>query len=353
MAVYSKCKANPQHQGRGKLQDSGQDYYGPIDEPIFQLPEVYILGTLDTTHKSADETLASWREAPIAEGQPQAEEVTMSCCLQDHIDQVTYWQPAGVKRYLAASSQNYVGLMEDGQTVLKYPLRKTHDALQTLRKEAERYIRLGSHKNLLTFKGLNDDGLLLEYCERGMLHTVLEGPDKLTDTQKITIGKQIVCCLVYLHDHHFIHCDLHVRNVFVTSDMSAKVGDLQGQLFRPDGSIEMETMTQENAKSRHPYAGNDEFSRRTDIFALGTLLYHLWHEHPPFPELDEFTHKDLIEARYRAGHYPINLRLSTGIESIIGKCWRSSYEGVHEVLDDMEKLDGMETQYTTVYALSP
>jgi hypothetical protein len=79
--------------------------------------------------------------------------------------------------------------------------------------------------------------------------------------------------------------------------MTAEIGDLQGQLYRPDSSIEMETMSQETSKSRHPDVREDEFSFRTDIFALGTLLYQLLHEDLPFPGLDEYEHEDLIKAK--------------------------------------------------------
>ncbi|CZT19205.1 uncharacterized protein RCC_05051 [Ramularia collo-cygni] len=252
---------------------------------------------------------------------------------------VIYWQPDGVRQNIAASFQNYVGRMEDGRTVLKYPLINTEEALQCLRAEGDRYVRLGTHENLVTYKGFNGSGLLLEYCEQGGLHDVLGGGSlELTDSQKATIGQQIVRCLIHLHDHNFIHCDIHARNVFLTSGLVAKIGDLQGQLSRPDGTIEMETMSQENAKSRHPLAGKDEFSWRTDIFALGTLLYHLWHGHLPFPELDEFDDEDLIQARYRTGQYPIDMTSVTDIDRVIGKCWSSRYESMREVLNDMQDL---------------
>jgi hypothetical protein len=41
--------------------------------------------------------------------------------------QITYWQADGVNRLLAASSHTFVGLMQDGRTVLKYPVQKTLD----------------------------------------------------------------------------------------------------------------------------------------------------------------------------------------------------------------------------------
>lgn len=257
----------------------------------------------------------------------------------NRIIQITYWQAEGVQRHIAASSQNFVGLMEDGRHVLKYPTRKTLDSLICLREEADRYARVGAHENLVTCDGLNQDGfLLLEYCERGELLHVIEGPVDLSDDQKTTIGKQIVRCLVHLHKQNFIHCDIHVRNIFLNSEVVAKVGDLQGQLYRPDGSIEMETMSQENAKSRHPFAGEDEFSVSTDIFALGTLLYRMWHGHAPFPELEEVRAGELIQERYRKAQYPIDVEHATGVDALIGKCWTSRYGEMSEVLDDMESL---------------
>jgi hypothetical protein len=120
--------------------------------------------------------------------------------------------------------------------------------------------------------------------------------------------------------------------------MVAKVGDLQGQLYRPDGSIKMEIISQENAESRHPYAGEDEFSKRTDIFALRTLLNHLWHGHAIFSDLEEPKDQDLIQERYRTGQYPIDVEIATGIDALIGKCWTSGYGDMSEMLDNLKSL---------------
>ena len=229
--------------------------------------------------------------------------------------------------------------MEDGRSVLKYPHCKTQNAMEALYEEAARYKHLGSHDNLVVFKGVHEHGLLFEYCERGQLEEVIRDDPSLTDNEKRAIAKQIILCLIHLHEHHFIHCDLNVNNVFITSAMDAKIGDIQGQLYRADGTVEMPTMSQENAKSRHPKAGEDEFSARTDIFALGTVLYHLWHGHPPFPDLDEYRDEDSIQARYRRGDYPIDSSQAIDMDKIISKCWNSGYKQAVEVLRDMEELE--------------
>jgi hypothetical protein len=250
---------------------------------------------------------------------------------------VSYWAPSYVQNHLAASGLFFVGILEDGRTVLKYPHRKTPETMSCLREEADRYVRLGPHENLVTYKGFNEDGLLLEYCDQGTLGDLIEGhgPFVLTDSHKSAIGTQIVRCLAFMHRRNYVHCDVHVRNIFLSSELVAKVGDLQGQLYRDDGSIEWETMSEESSKSRHPDAGEDEFTPRTDIFALGTLLYHLWHGHAPFPELDINKHDDLIGAKFRERKYPADLNRGSGIDVVICKCWDSEYERADEILDDM------------------
>lgn len=151
--------------------------------------------------------------------------------------------------------------------------------------------------------------------------------------------QQISRCLVHVHARDLIHGDVSVRNVFVRAATVAKVGDLQGQLYGSDRkTIKFDSFTRENSQSRHPHAGEDEFSPRTDIFALGTPLYCLWHGHQPFPDLNEFDEEDEIQGRYRRSEYPLALADATGMDKIICKCWHSKYYQMINVLKDMEEL---------------
>ncbi|KAK4551587.1 hypothetical protein LTR86_011058 [Recurvomyces mirabilis] len=252
--------------------------------------------------------------------------------------QVSDWHPQGVLKTLAASSRNFVGLLEDECSVLKYPQQKTQDAIDALHEEAARFEALGPHQNLVFFKGVHKDGLIFEFCEKGQLEDVLQSQLPLTSDNKKNIAKQITLCLRHLHEKHFIHCDLNVNNVFITAALVAKVGDIQGQLYNPDGTVELPTMSQENAKSRHPQAEDDEFSPRTDIFALGTLLFQLCYGHPPFPDLDEYRDAETVQARYRDGDFPLCASSATGMDKIICKCWNSGYENALEILRDLDDI---------------
>lgn len=251
------------------------------------------------------------------------------------------WQPPGVQKVIGYSAWSWVGLMDDGCSVLKYPRNEGDtEAIQILHEEAARYNHVGSHDNLVVFKSIHKHGLVFEYCEKGSLADILQYQQPpLTDDEKTALGQQIVHCLVHLHARNLIHGDISVRNVFVTAATVAKVGDLQGQLYGPDGmTVELASFTNENSQSRHPFAGEDEFSPRTDIFALGTLLYCLWHEHLPFPELNEVYQEEEIQARYRRGEYPLAIAEATDMNKIICKCWHSEYDRMSEVLTDLEQL---------------
>jgi serine/threonine protein kinase len=133
--------------------------------------------------------------------------------------------------------------MEDGLTVLKYPHYKSKNAMESLREEAARYHFIGTHESLVAFKAIHADGLLFEYCERGDLHTMINEPTPLSHKQKADIGEQIAYGLAHFHARNYIYCDLNVNNVFMTFGMIAKIGDIQGQLHRPDSTIQMPTIT--------------------------------------------------------------------------------------------------------------
>jgi serine/threonine protein kinase len=62
---------------------------------------------------------------------------------QDSTNNVTFWKPDGVQEFLATSAHFFVGILEDGRTVLKYPHRDTQDRMTLepwacLREEADR-----------------------------------------------------------------------------------------------------------------------------------------------------------------------------------------------------------------------
>jgi hypothetical protein len=48
---------------------------------------------------------------------------------QDWTNNVSFWKSYGVQEFLATSAHFFVGIMEDGRTVLKFPHRNTPDRM--------------------------------------------------------------------------------------------------------------------------------------------------------------------------------------------------------------------------------
>jgi serine/threonine protein kinase len=77
-----------------------------------------------------------------------------------------------------------------------------------------------------------------------------------------------------------------------------------------------------------PRNDKDSADVKTDIFALGSTIYHIFTGHRPFPQLHIINDEAEFLRRFREGQFPV-LEVEVG-GNIIRKCW----EG-REVVDDL------------------
>ena len=75
----------------------------------------------------------------------------------------------------------------------------------------------------------------------------------------------------------------------------------QGRLLDPEGEIIVDGGASENAESFMPHTITEFADTKTDIFALGSTIYH--HDvvtgHRPFPQDDTITYEVKFEESYR------------------------------------------------------
>lgn len=152
---------------------------------------------------------------------------------------------------------------------------------EQLRREAEVIARL-SHPNLVTIfdVGHSEHGpyLVLEYLRGETLQARL-ACGRLAPLEAVRLATEIARGLAYAHEHGVVHRDLKPSNVFVCEDGRVKLLDFGlAHAFgwrRLDGGTPAYM-----APEQWRRAPEDE---RTDVYALGTILFHMLSGELPFP----------------------------------------------------------------------
>ena len=187
--------------------------------------------------------------------------------------------------------------------------------------------------------------IAMEYVPGSSLRAVLRSAPRLPIPRALDIGRQLAAALVYLHEHGIVHRDVKPENVvlvppgggvklldfgiaFLESARRMTWAGLSGVLGTPD------YMAPEQIQGRRGDA-------RTDVYALGTILYEMVTGHLPFDAPDALsmmhakTHRDATPARQ---HLP---DLDPGLEAVLSLALardrRDRYANARELLADLDE----------------
>ena len=225
-------------------------------------------------------------------------------------------------------------------------------ARKRFRKEALALSKL-NHPNIATIYDFDTqdgvDFLVMEYVEGTTLSEKLSG-HSLPEKDVARLGGQVADALEEAHEHGVIHRDLKPGNVMVTPKGQAKVLDFGlAKLAHPVS----ETATTESlsatggAVGTLPYMApeqlrGEEADARTDIHALGLLLYEMSTGQRPFPEtLGPQSIAAILQQAPRAPS-EVNRQVSAGLESIILKALEKDperrFQSAREVSANLNKM---------------
>ncbi|HYL11263.1 MAG TPA: protein kinase [Candidatus Acidoferrales bacterium] len=231
------------------------------------------------------------------------------------------------------------------------PQEAPHDAslVEQLRREARAASAL-NHPHICTVHDIDEqDGrpfIVMELLEGQTLkHRIADGP--LESKEIINVGIQIGEALEAAHARDIIHRDIKPANIFVTPRGQVKLLDFGLAKSLPaDTAL---TLTENFAETRAfvgtlPYMAPEQLqgrgvSARTDIFAMGTVLYELATGRRPFPE--EFAPELAQSILHKQPPRPreLNPAIPPRLESIILKCLekdpQNRYQRAQELLQDL------------------
>ena len=191
-----------------------------------------------------------------------------------------------------------------------------------------------NHPNIVQFhKNFQDEAnnvhIILEYCSMKSLLHVMKARKVLTEPEVRYYMKQICEGVRYIHHRRILHRDLKLGNMFLTSDMTLKIGDFGlATTFPPEM---LKTSTPNSLNGRHESKnGNPNTPSTTttlcgtpnyiapevlrkqghgieaDVWALGCMMYAMLVGTPPF----ETKSLGRTYAKIAANDYEIPERLS-------------------------------------------
>lgn len=287
-----------------------------------------------------------------------------------------------IQKYLSEGGFAHVYLVKlpkavDGTdlAVLKRVAVPDKEALRGMRTEVETMKRLKGHQAIVTYidshaSELKGGGyevfLLMEFCDGGglidFMNTRLQ--HRLTEPEIINIFADIaegVACMHYLKPA-LLHRDLKVENVLITNHAGGKRFKLCdfGSAAPPrpapltvvdcrlmDEDVQKHTTLQYRSPEMVDVYRKQPINEKSDIWALGVLLYKLCYYTTPFEDQGQLA---ILNASYRYPSYPVfSDRLKKLIASMLKENMQSR-PNIYQVLKEACAMQGREMPIHDIYS---
>ncbi|CAG8308646.1 unnamed protein product [Penicillium salamii] len=289
-----------------------------------------LTGGMESTHGPSPND----QEQTPYESEPGFTEHTSFHSNVSEISNPSDYKPLGVT-HIISQGHSLIGVLSDNQ-VLKYPSDPNNKEYQeVIRKEAAILHRIGAHPRIVGFLGLNKFGIRLRYYPQGSLRRYLKYHPHVRISKKLDWCEQLASAVGLVHSKNVIHCDICLHNVLLNDNLEVLLADFQGILLSCDNTVALDGLTRECPKSYMPREDIHHASVKTDLFALGSAIYHFINGHEVFPELRNLHDGEEILHRFMDGTYPGSDYVAS---SVVEKCWKGEYTDAKEVSIDLAEL---------------
>jgi eukaryotic-like serine/threonine-protein kinase len=213
----------------------------------------------------------------------------------------------------------------------------------------EEVVRRLNHPNIIkvyTPRRKSRMYIAMEYVEGISLRALMRDKRPLPTDQALDYARQICCALAYMHGEQVVHRDLKPENALVTEAGQVKIMDFGIAL---DETARRLTWSGLSSTIGTPdYMAPEQVSGkrgdpRTDIYALGTMLYEMLTGELPYASENVYNlmRAKTSEDPQRPTHYRPDLdpHLEEIILHAIERVPRNRYGSAAEMLHDLEHLE--------------
>ena len=145
-----------------------------------------------------------------------------------------------------------------------------------------------SHPNIVQYYGGGKDGdhlfYAMEVVSGGTMKQLLSCYGSLTWQEAVACGTQLCSALQHAHNHGILHRDLKPANLYISEAGELKLGDfgVARDLGEADITASGLTVGSHAYMSPEQITGKRDISGKTDLYALGCLLFEMVTGRTPF-----------------------------------------------------------------------
>ena len=227
---------------------------------------------------------------------------------------------------LGSGSYGIVYKVKKENDLKEYVLKKIpligldNKEIKSLENEAKFLSQLNSKYIVKYIDSFHEDKnlyIIMEYCNQGDLEYFLKEQKKkvshLSEEIIWNIFFQIALGIAYLHSKKILHRDLKSLNIFLTDDLKIKIGDLGVAKKLGKGKF-ASTIIGTPYYLSPEICNNKKYNHKSDVWALGVLLYELCTFKHPFDSEGKTT---LILKIINEPYEPINYDLNIELKNLI------------------------------------
>ena len=217
------------------------------------------------------------------------------------------------------------------------------ELLERFQNEARAAGRLTHPNIVVVYDAGEDHGLYyitMELIDGKSLQAVLEGGRKLTVQRAVLLMEQICSALEFAHRRGVVHRDIKPANIMLDREDHVKITD-----FGTAKILQYGTQQKTNAIGTPGYMSPEQIKGRgidgrSDIFALGVMLYEMLTGRRPFQGEDVASVLYKILNEEPPPPHKVDPSIPAGVSSTIMKALSKSanmrYESCIELLDDLQ-----------------